>query len=88
MIDFLSPNPHVYITPIHDACNKQRSDLPYFKVKLSNLVQVPKDDEEKILAMNENKDEIKKKAEEYQTEKTKPTKRLMNKPNPLGNANT
>ena len=88
VIDFLSSSPHVYITPLHDACNKRRGDLPFFKVKLGNLVQVPKDDEEKILAMHENIEEIKVKIEEYKRTKTEPTKRLMPKPNPLGNANT
>lgn len=88
VIEFLPPSPRVYITPIHDACNKKRGELPYFKVKLGNLVQVPPIDEQEILAMRENNEEIKKKTEEYKAATIRPIKRLMNKPNPLGNVNT
>ena len=60
VIDFLSETPHVYITPIHDRCNKQRETLPYFFVSPTDLVRIPNPEEEqKILSDEDNIRQIK-----------------------------
>ena len=41
--------PHIYITPIHDSCNKLQKKLDAFPVDESDLVPVPKDQETAIL---------------------------------------
>ena len=50
--------PHVYITPIHEKCNKKKGNLPAFEVEMCDLISIPEEQEEAILGMEENKREI------------------------------
>lgn len=66
VIDFLSGKPHVYITPIHDRCNKQQGNLPYFSVSENDLVRIPDSGiEAKILDDDANKKQIQEMRELY-----------------------
>ena len=69
VIDFLSETPHIYITPIHDICNKRKGELPYFLVAENDLVRIPKaDEEQKILNDEENIQHIQKMKETLKEE--------------------
>ena len=58
VIGIVNGEPHVYITPIKDSVNK--SNKPgVFKVQLTDLVPVPKADEQKILKDKENQELLK-----------------------------
>ena len=68
VIGFLHMSPRVYITPMLKGCNSAGSNLPYFKVRLSDLIPVPKNDNDAILAKKENKEEIDRQKKIYQQE--------------------
>lgn len=45
---------HVFITPMHGACNSKKEKAAFFKVHEPDLVKIPKEDEQKILKDPEN----------------------------------
>lgn len=65
VISILGGERHVFITPIHEKCNLKRGKLFPFVVYASNLYPIPAEDEKRILADEDNVNEIKRQRKRY-----------------------